>query len=413
MLQNLVDRFRRDPRYLDSSYALLLAPFTLGTAAALFPSWLNAGTPVNSLIMLVWTASYLVPLVWRRTAPDLAALGIIPAHLFQLTTGNPQFGNLTVPIMMYAVAAYGRPEWSRRWLFGGLAASVVAALNWQTPRVGVQSPPGWVFGTIIAIGFCAASVAAAWFMGSLRRSRAAEVAALHDRAASLERERDKALRLAATEERQRIAREMHDVVAHSLSVIVVQSDGAHYVVAEAPGTPEQRLAQAEKAIATIQATARTALTETRRLVGVLHSDQGAELAPAASLGDVPALVKNLTDAGRHATLTVTGAPDAHAPLGQVGELTAYRIVQESLTNVMKHAGPGASAHVTLAHSPVGLTVAVRDDGRGAGASDGQGHGLLGMRERVQAVGGSLTTRTLPSGGFEVTALIPAPDKEIR
>lgn len=245
-------------------------------------------------------------------------------------------------------------------------------------------------------------------MGSLRRSKLAEVAALRERAEAVEREHAHAVQLAATEERQRLAREMHDIVAHSLSIIVVQADGAHYVAAESPGDAGARLAQTARAIETIQSTARAALAETRRLVGVLHAaGDAAELAPAASIADIATLVQNVTDAGRPATLTVVGDPAAHGPLGATGELTAYRIVQESLTNVMKHAGPGARAWVTLTHSPAGLGILVADDGRGAAMSDGQGNGLLGMRERVGALGGTLSTRNRIGGGFEVVAHLPA------
>ena len=396
----------------DAAWVLGLSTFVIGTCVGA----LQGEVAWSGRWGLVWGACFLVPLLWRRTAPDLATLGIIPAHVAQLmlnlTGVNVAIpANVTVPIMMYAVAAYGRRRWRYPWLVFGLICALVAAVTWSFASLSPQSPERRALNVFGIWTGCAAVVAAAWFMGSLARSRLDAMQALRDRADALERERARGVQLAASQERSRIAREMHDIVAHSLSVIVVQADGARYVVAEAPGDPQQRLAQAERAIATIRDTARVALAETRRLVGVLHSDADvAELAPAATLADVPSLVKQLTDAGRSATLAVVGDPDAHPPFGSSEQLAAYRVVQESLTNVMKHAGPGAATHVVLGHSASGLGVTVRDDGRGALESDGQGHGLIGMRERVAAFGGRLETHNRPFGGFEVRAFFPSPDE---
>ena len=390
-------------------------------AAVIFlPVWIGCTVALNRtmgswglLIGLGWTALYCAPLLWRRTHPDLCALALVPAHLIQLAgTDNVLPGNVTALLALYAVAAYGRPRLTRPWLLFGLVAALVGALDWTVVGAiahGAEplatDPLGWwMFGS--------ASVAASWFMGMLARSRRSNIQALRDRADALERERDQSRALAATQERSRIAREMHDVVAHSLSVIVVQADGAAFL-ADADGDAAERLASTRAALATIQSTARTALAETRRLVGVLHAGPGepgagdeAERAPAATLADVPALVRPLAEAGRAASLTIEGDPDAHAPLGAGAELAAYRIVQESLTNVLKHAGPGASVRVTLTHTPGGLAVTVADDGAGPGPTDGRGHGLVGMRERVAAFGGTLTTGRRPSGGFEVRATFP-------
>ena len=398
--QELIARLRVRPPAFD--VALAAAVFVLALFVAPFAGIVPAG------LALVWAAGYALPLAWRRVAPDAAALGIVPAHLLQLLlTSTPVPGNISVPIALYAVAAYGQESRARQWLAGGLLASLLAGVRWAG-----LGPAGFrvfdnYFGVALTVGSCAAVVMAAWYMGSLRRAQVSRQQALSDRADALQRQQVQAVQLAATEERQRIAREMHDIVAHSLSIIVVQADGAHYVATEAPGPAEERLDRAASALETIQTTARSALAETRRLVGVLHSDDGADRAPAASLADLPALIAKVTETGRRVAYEAVGDPGVHPPLGPVGELTAYRVVQESLTNVMKHAGPDASARVRLTHRREGVTVTVRDDGSGATASDGQGHGLIGMAERVHALGGSLVTGNIPGGGFEVTAYLPA------
>lgn len=374
-------------------------------AGLLLVFWVGgARMPYGTVGGLLMAVGFAAPLVWRRTAPDAAAVGLIPVHLVQLVSvSEPLLGNITVPIALYAVAAYGRERWARTWLVGGLLCSLLAGASWTVWGYGRRD----LIGFALATGSCSAVVAAAWFMGSLRRSRIARTQAVKDRADALQREEVQAVKLAATQERQRIAREMHDIVAHSLSIIVVQADGAKYVATEAPGAPEDRLARAASAIDTIATTARSALAETRRLVGVLHDDDGADLAPASGLDDLPTLVETVVAAGRPATLTVSGDPASHDPLGQTAELAGYRVVQEALTNVMKHAGPDARVAVTVFHRPEGVTIAVLDDGRGVVASDGHGHGLVGMRERVHAAGGSLFAGNSPLGGFAVNAFLPA------
>lgn len=361
------------------------------------------------LVAIVQGLLFALPVGFRRVDPDIATLAVIPAFILQLfLTDTPMPGDIAAPIMLYTVAAYGRPRWTQAWLIFGLLCGGVAGFYWTRS---VYDASVWPFTFVIITGGCAAFVAAAWFMGSLRRSRLAGQQANEDRAAALQREQVQAVQLAATTERQRIAREMHDIVAHSLSIIVVQADGARYVATEAPGDPEARLAQAATAIETIAATARSALGETRRLVGVLHDDQGAELTPTEGLADIAGLVQNLTMAGRNAWLMIEGDPASHPPLGAVAELAAYRVVQESITNVLKHAGPAASTWVLLQHRPEGLTVCVRDNGPGSTGGDGRGHGLSGLSARVGSLGGTLFAHTMPGGGFEVAAHLPARSQE--
>jgi signal transduction histidine kinase len=204
------------------------------------------------------------------------------------------------------------------------------------------------------------------------------------------------------EERLRLARELHDVVAHAISVIAVQSGvGAHVAKTQ----PEE----AAKALAAIEVTSRAALIELRRLLGVLRQEGEPEgsLAPVPGLADLDALLAEVAKAGLGVRLRVEGTP---SPLPAGVDLSAYRIVQEALTNVVKHAGP-ARAQVVVGYRDHDVTVEVTDDGRGVTAPTGDGrarvgHGLIGMRERVQVFGGDLEAGPRPGGGFRVAARLP-------
>lgn len=222
-------------------------------------------------------------------------------------------------------------------------------------------------------------------------------------------ERQRAARMVA-EERLRIAQELHDIVAHSMSVIAVQAGvGAHVV--------DHRPDQAKAALEAISGTARSTLAEMRRLLGVLRDDDGHRShAPAPALSDVTRLVDDVRAAGVPISLEILGEPEHLSP----GiELSAYRIVQEALTNVIKHAGPVTHVAVRLTHTADGISVEVVDDGRGAAArhdsTDGRGrveasdggHGLLGMRERVELWGGTIETGPVAGGGYRVGASLPS------
>lgn len=230
------------------------------------------------------------------------------------------------------------------------------------------------------------------------RSRRAVLSRLEEQNAALRRDRDQRAQLAAQQERGRIARDMHDIVAHSLSVIVVQADGASY----AAGLDQMSTSpRGREALDTIATTAREALSETRRLVGVLRdAGQDTDYVPTAGLDGLPELLDRLRASGLDVSCAVSGQP---RPIAREVDIAAYRFVQESLTNVLKHGGPGARARVLIEHGPV-LRVSVTDDGRGAAADhDGEGNGIIGMRERAAAVGGALTAGPRPGGGFAVTA----------
>jgi signal transduction histidine kinase len=225
-------------------------------------------------------------------------------------------------------------------------------------------------------------------------------AALEERAQLLDVERDQEMRLAATTERARIARELHDVVAHSLSVVIAQADGGRYA---GKADPEA----ATGALEAIAATGRQALTDMRALLGVLRDGGGEEYAPQPDVEAIPALVEDVRASGLDVDLITEGTPRS-LPAGP--QLAAYRIVQESLTNVLKHAGPAGRAWVRLQWRDDALELSVLDDGRGASAAmvdaDGDGQGIRGMVERAQLHGGRLEAGPRHSGGFGVHAALP-------
>jgi signal transduction histidine kinase len=307
----------------------------------------------------------------------VAALGLSPIVL------GP-----AILVAVYSVAAYGD-----RWVsLAGLAAAEVGSVAVQLTPGRFQAPT--VISNALVIG-------AAWLLGHFVGGRRSYTAQL-EQAAELERARAEQARRAVAEERLRLARELHDVVAHSISVIAVQSGvGAHVAKTQ----PEE----AAKALAAIEATSRAALTELRRLLGVLRQDDEPEgsLAPVPGLADLEGLLAEVAKAGLAARLQVEGTP---SPLPAGVDLSAYRIVQEALTNVVKHAGP-VRAQVTIRYRDQEIRVEVIDDGRGVAAPTGDGrarvgHGLIGMRERVAVFGGDLETGPCPDGGFRVAARLP-------
>jgi signal transduction histidine kinase len=240
----------------------------------------------------------------------------------------------------------------------------------------------------------------AYATGSYVRVRRAYTEQLELRAADAEEHRRREAEQAVAAERLRIARELHDVVAHAMSVVAVQSGVAAHVI-------EQRPDEARTMLQNINATSREALNEMRRMLGVLRADDDAtaELAPAPTLADLRSLLASVEGTGAAIELDVTGDP---ATLSPALDLTAFRIVQEALTNVVKHAGP-ARVVVRLRYQSDQLEIEVDDDGRGAASAlhdAGAGHGLVGMRERVDLYGGSLTAGPQPGGGFRVRATLP-------
>ena len=236
----------------------------------------------------------------------------------------------------------------------------------------------------------------AWLAGFALNARAEQADAAEARAAQAERERETAARIAVAEERARIARELHDIVAHAVSVMVLQVGAVRHKL------PEE-LADESGALRGVEQAGRTALAEMRRLLSAMRRDgDDLELAPQPGLGGVGALVAEIGRAGLPVTLHVEGEA---APLPRAIDLSAYRIVQEGLTNALKHAR-AHRADVTLRYAPDELQIEVRDDGTGGGASNGPGYGLVGVGERVKIYGGTMTAGAAPDGGFVLGARLP-------
>ncbi len=345
------------------------------------------------LPLIAFSLLWGLPLLWRRrfpvAAPTAVVLAVTAQALIWPSSVPYSFGNFM--IVAIAAALYGaelRGVWPR--LLGALAllGAVVTVI--------LLDPDGSA-GNLLSV---VPILGVAWLIGQVSRANAQRTAGLRERAERLERERHIEARAAVAEERARIAREMHDVVAHSLSVMVVQAEAAEAML---DADPER----ARRPIAAVQDTGRQALGELRRMLGALRerADEDPALAPQPGLAGLDDLVRHVRDAGLPVTVTVRGEP---RPLPPGVDLSAYRIVQEGLTNALKHAGP-ARATVGLEYGPRDLRIEVADDGRGHDpSSNGGGHGLLGMRERVALYGGELVAgpREAPGRGFALTASLP-------
>jgi signal transduction histidine kinase len=343
------------------------------------PRWVTAALP----------AFLALPLWWRRRVPLAAALLVLAGVELQALSSRDSAEGLfyVVPwsVAAFAVSAYG----SRR---ASLLALVLLVPGYVVYALGDRSVRHGDAGSDWAASFFGLGLVVAWLLGGYVRSRR-EAAALTARAARLERE----TALAVVEERSRIARELHDVIAHGVSVIGLQAGAAERVLASEP----ERVREPLQAI---QAGAREAVFELRRLLGILREgEEPASLAPLPRLAQLDALVEQVERSGLAVDLVVEG--DVR-PVPPGVELSAFRIAQEALTNVLRHA-QASSARVLVRYRPDMLEVEVADDGNGAAAAtDGAGHGLIGMRERVAMYGGTLSTGRSESGGFRVHARIP-------
>ena len=333
-----------------------------------------------------------VPLWWRRSHPTAAFAAVAGASALQVFLVNdPLPSQVAFPIAVYSAA-----RWGGRWvpavtLAVTLVAAGVASWSWTHTYARDWNDYTGFFVTASAIAV------SAWALGIAGRQRDAHIAGLVERALQLERMAERDVALATQDERARIAREMHDVVAHGLSVMVVQADGARYA---APKDPQV----AVDALETIAATGRDSLQEMRRLLGLLRTgDSG--VSPQPRLDDVPHLVREAEAAGMRISADLGTVLSQEVPEG-VG-LAVYRVVQEALTNVRKHAGADAHVTVRLALEGDEIDIEVVDDGHGAAAtSDSAGLGLLGMTERVTVHGGRLEAGPVVGGGWRVQGRIP-------
>ncbi|WHM37375.1 sensor histidine kinase [Streptomyces sp. BPTC-684] len=400
-MQRLYDFIRRHPTAVDTLWAV----FLLGISGmSLVSGGVGHGSTAASLLIAIGLS---VVVALRRRAPEKMVLLAAGMGLVQLALNvSPNVSDFAMLVAIYTAAAVGERWASRFALVGSLLAAVIAMWRWPDYSDNGDSSGMSPGQTVFFVVVMTVPFILAWVLGDSMRTRRAYFAQLEERAARLEKEREAQAKVAVAAERARIARELHDVVAHNVSVMVVQADGAAYVMDSAPD-------QAKIALETISMTGRQALAEMRRLLGVLrtgeHREAG-EYVPQPDVEQIEELVEQVRTAGLTVDFKIEGTP---RPLPSGVELTAYRIVQEALTNTRKHGGPEAGASVRLVYFDDGLGLLVEDDGRGAahemyedGGADGQGHGLIGMRERVGMVGGTLDAGPRPGGGFRISALLP-------
>jgi signal transduction histidine kinase len=342
----------------------MLALCLLGTVARL-----AVGIPVTVADLAVLVLIFTVASRCSRVV-SLSALGVLLACAVWLVSGS--FGERPLSMSTFRVCQrHGTTEGS------SVACSGGGASRWS----GLPMP--------------ASFLVAAWAVGFGGRNRRAYLEQLHARARDLERERDQQAALATAAERERISREVHDVVAHGLSLIVIQAQGADAALDHSPE-------DSRTALRTIVTTGRDSLADMRRVLAALGEVEDT-WHPQPGLARLPALLERVREAGTRVELSVRGAP---ATLPATVDLTAYRIVQEALTNVVKHAGPGATAGVVVACDGTELVLTVSDDGRGSPAAKPGGNGLPGMRRRVALLGGRLSAAPGPDGGFVVRAALP-------
>jgi signal transduction histidine kinase len=380
---------------VDGGLAAVLAFLGVASGVAMVIQPGSSVTGISRVAGIPLTLLLAVPVIFRRSHP-VAAFGaaVVIGGIQVLLNIRPNATDLVIVILLYTLAAYTPRRTSVTGLAICLLGSAVAVARWMPGQLSVLNA--------IAVGsimFAGPSLIA-WVFGDSMRYRRAYYTSLEDRAARLEAERDAQAQIAAAAERARIARELHDVVAHNVSVMVVQADGASYALGSDPD-------RARQALAAISATGRQALTEMRRMLGVLRRDEDGtepERAPLPGIGQLGELLEQARATGLAVSFTVEGVPE---PLPDGAALAAYRIVQESLTNTRKHGGPRATAQVMLRYLEDALLLRITDDGQGAGAaSDGAGHGLTGMRERVAIYGGWVQAGPRPAGGYQVTARLP-------
>ncbi|XKK58488.1 histidine kinase [Streptomyces sp. ARC32] len=404
-LTEYIQRFTRRVRGFDRRRPLVwdlhLTGFWLTAALIDLSAYLNGGRryvahnlDVPSGLLLALSLGFTVPLLWRRSHPAAVLLTMTPVALLNAWSGAILQAAMLQLLVVFHIAlrlSLRTLSWAALLVLTPVAVSAI--------RYGDQ--PTWEQ----QIGAQLMSVAVAALIGITVRTRRDHTEVLEDRARRLETERDQQVRLAAAAERARIAREMHDIIGHNLSVITGLADGGRYAAAKSP----DRAAQALDAIGT---TSRQALGELRRLLDVLRDDAqdgaAAELAPQPALTDLDRLLDGVRRAGLPVHKNVKGEP----ALPEGRQLTLYRVIQEALTNTLKHAGPDATAHIDLSYGTDGAaTLTVTDTGRAAPPqtpAPSSGRGLPGMRERTSLYGGTLEAgpRPAPERGWRVHLHLP-------
>ena len=377
---------------------LLLAAVLTGTAlydiwAAEVPIHLNengiSGPRLPNTIIFILVG---LALLIRRRMPVATLLVVVPTLVVQSEffshpsdMQRPLQSFLALLLVFYSTGAYAEPR--RAAIGGAFAGAAVVATDLPYLIAGhprQDTVPSWIFmGTV-------------WFAGWAFYKRRSQAARLESRAARLERERDEQARIAVAEAHARIARELHDVVAHSVSVMVVQAQAAQRLIDREPH-------DARRALDSIEASGRQALVELRRMLGILRrTGEEPALNPQPGLRHLAGLAEQFRTTGLPVELNVEGEPKTLPP---GVDLSAYRIVQEALTNVLNHAGP-ARARVTVRYRDDEAELEIVDDGAGTGKGGGSGHGLIGMRERAALYGGVLESGKREAGGYFVRARLP-------
>lgn len=372
---------RLDPRVTDAGVAALL----LGLTLLSYPGVLHEGQrPADDALAWLLAIGLCAPFAVHRKAPWAALAVTLVVLLVFASLRYAPYPGIPVFVLLFGLTLHGSRRASLV-AFAATATALTVALILQPPSVAQAND--WI-ATFLA-------TAVAWLAADNIRQRRARWTAMEERTRLLERERDERDRAAAMAERLRIARELHDVVAHSISLIAVQAGVGHHVIDTDP-------AGARTSLGVIEQTSRDALVEMRRMLGALRDgSEPAAVTPSPGLADLNTLAAEVRRTGLGVTLEVTG-DGGEVPAGV--DLAAYRVVQEALTNVVKHGGP--VAHVRVEQASDGVTIEVADKGRPEAAASGPGHGLAGMRERVALYGGTLETGPRPGGGFRVRAVLP-------
>jgi signal transduction histidine kinase len=354
----------------------------------LVPGLLHGFDYHGAVVVLILAAT--LPLAARRIWPLPALLVVTVAVGVLMALGrSPAITDLILGLVLYTAAVR----------FGRTAAIAVLCGTELALAAAAAAAAAGTRGQVDAVRIMVVA-GALWFIGCSVRERRRYLAGLAEQAAQRQRAEADREHQAVREERIRIARELHDVLAHSLSVVTVQAGIGRRIGAARPG-------EALRTLRAVEVTGRSALEELRRILGLLRDDdtEGPSLAPVPGLGDLDDLAGTVRAAGVAVALTVTGDT---AQVPPAAALTVYRIVQEALTNVVKHAS-GANAAVLVDAGRDGVRIAVTDNGPGAGTPTSSGrHGIVGMRERAAAFGGTLDAAPLPAGGFRVTAFLPVP-----
>jgi signal transduction histidine kinase len=374
-------------RHATAADTVLAVALAAGTVPQLVYWARNESGRFSDVALL--SALLVTPLIWRRRFPLSMFAFVAVVALAQWTVNVPLAADVTLLVYLYTVA-------SRYPLRVGVLAAVVIEVGTVLAAIRWPMTHRWIESIVLLSG----PVVASLLLGVSVRNRRNSLSALTERAEQLERERDQQARIAAAAERTRIAREMHDVVAHSLSVMVTLSEGAALKQAAEPE-------RASMAMRQVSVTGHQALDEMRRLLGVLRTeDDPQSRQPQPGMAQVDELFDQVRATGLAAELTVTGTPAAMPP---GAELTVYRIVQEALTNTLKHAAGPTRISVAIAYRPDAVTVDARDDGarrRLRPEARTAGHGLAGMRERAAVYGGAVSAGPDPAGGWHIHARLP-------